>query len=201
MSTRAPTASTMRGEPQRTPRTEPKAKRGNDLRRLSAAAGRALLGVLALNSRAAGEGLFGSLQMQTQHIDEVTFVQAPGGGFVAKRTARDLFLQTYDVNHRDTPRENILLHTALHFTGVSSPNSPNTIRTPEGTIRLLHPWVSLLASRRQSVTKLSLAATGSPATDTIGVLSTTTRLLEDQFVARVALPRWPELTGSWRSRR
>jgi len=160
----------------------------------------ALLLALAIGSPARAEGLFGSLQVQAQSIEDVVYVTQPDGTLVPRRVARSQFLQTYDVNHRDYPREDLLIHSALRFTGISFANSPNTLRTPEGSIRVVHPWVNLFASRISTTSKLSIGSSGSVSPDTGAGLTVSTKQVENQIVAHVAPPRWPEFTGSWRTR-
>jgi hypothetical protein len=158
------------------------------------------LALVALGPPARAEGLFGSLQVQAQRIEDVVFVTQPDGTLVPRQVARSQFVQSYDVNHRDYPREDLLIHTALRFTGISFSNSPNTLRTPEGSIRMVHPWMNLFASRIASTAKVGVGVSGSTAQDTGAVFTVTTKQVEDQIVAHVAPPHWPELVGSWRER-
>ena len=160
----------------------------------------ALLLVLALVPPARAEGLFGSLQVQAQRIEDVVFETKPDGTLVPRQVVRSQFLQTYDVNRRDYPRDDLLIHSALRFTGISFANSANSLRTPEGSLRVVHPWANLFASRLVTNSKVSLNVTGSLAPDTAAGLTVTTRQVEDQLVAHIAPPRWPEFTGSWRRR-
>ena len=167
--------------------------------RTAGVAGLLLLGVVAAPPVEA-EGLFGSVQIQTQRVDDVVLVPTSGGALVPRRFSRDMLLQTYDLNHRAYPRANVLVHTSLRFTGVSYGNSPNALRAPEGSIRLLHPWLNLFASHEQATATVGVAEPGSVAADSATTLSVTTRQTQDQFVARIAPPRWPELDTSWRFR-
>ena len=160
----------------------------------------ALLLVMAIGSPARAEGLFGSLQVQAQRIEDVVFTTQPDGTLVPHQVTRSQFLQTYDVNHRDYPREDLLIHSALRFTALSFANSTNTLRTPEGSIRVVHPWANLFASRVATTTKLAVGSSGGASPDTGAALTVSTKQVEDQIVAHIAPPRWPEFTGSWRTR-
>ena len=155
---------------------------------------------LALCPAARAEGLFGSLQVQAQRVEDVVFDARPDGTLVPRQVVRSQFLQTYDVNHRDYPRQDLLIHSALRFTGISFANSSSALRTPEGSIRVVHPLMNLFASRIQTTSKVAFGASGTVSPDTGSVLTVTTRQVEDQIVAHVAPPRWPEFTGSWRTR-
>jgi len=156
--------------------------------------------VLAFAPPARAEGLFGSLQVQAQRIEDVVYVTQSDGTLVPRRVARSQFLQTYDVNRRDYPREDLLIHSSFRFTGISFANSSNSLRTPEGSIRVVHPWANLFASRIATTSKVGIGASGAVTPDTAAALTVTTKQIEDQVVAHVAPPHWPDLTASWRTR-
>ena len=176
-----------------------------------ARAARLLVLLLALAPPARAEGLFGSFQVQAQRVEDLVYVTQADGSLVPRRVARNQYLQVYDVNHRDHPRDDLLIHTALRFTGISFSNTSNTLRTPEGSIRVVHPWANLFASRIATTSKLAIGSSGAVTPDTGAVLSVTTKQIEDQIVAHVAPPRWPanplrvsymsywKFTSTWRS--
>src|SRR5262252_9034435 len=129
---------------------------------------------LALAPSARAEGLFGSFQVQAQRVEDVVYVTQPDGSLVPRRVAHNQYLQVYDVNHRDYPREDLLIHSALRFTGISFSNSSNTLRTPEGSIRVVHPWANLFVSRLATTSKLAIGASGAVTPDTGAALTVTT---------------------------
>lgn len=161
-------------------------------------AGAVIVLVLAPGARA--EGLFGSAQVQFQRVEDFTIVQRADGTFERRPFSREFWLQTYDVNHRAYPRQNLLLQSSIRFTDLAYVRNANQERTPTGSMRLIHPWANFLASTQPSLSRVALIPAGASALDSVNATTITLRRRESQFVGHVAPPRWPTLDLSWLQR-
>lgn len=152
---------------------------------------------VALAPTASAEGLFGNAQVQFQRVEDFSLVQRADGGFDRRPFTREFWLQTYDVNHRAYPRQNLLLQSSIRFTDLAYTRSSNLERTPTGSMRLIHPYANFFASTQPSLTRVALIPAGASALDSVNATTLTLRRRESQFVGHVAPPRWPTFDLSW----
>src|ERR1043165_8358901 len=83
----------------------------------------AALVAMGISKAARSEELFGNAQIQFQRVETTTAFLDASGALGSRRVARELWMQSYDVNHRAYPRENVLLQSTLRLSQIHYPSS------------------------------------------------------------------------------
>lgn len=161
----------------------------------------ALLASLLAAAPAHADGVYGTLQLQYQRSESpvVTFDRA--GDTRLERTTRELWLRTLDMHNQSYLRSDLLFDANLRFSETSYFGRTDQTRTPQGVLRLIHPYFQLTASHQPSTTRVSTAPLTTPAAaDTGKVQTTETRNIETMLIGHFAPPRGPQLDASWMKR-
>lgn len=161
----------------------------------------AVLTALLAPTGATAEGMFGTAQVQYQRVEDFLYLVRADGTQELKPYTRELWLQTYDLNHRAYPRQNMLLQSSLRLTELSYSKSADFQRTPFGSMRLLHPYANFYVSSQPTLSRVALVPVGGTAADSARATTLETRRLENQFIGHVAVPKMPTLDVSWITRR
>ncbi len=158
-------------------------------------AGGVLAGLLFLGATpAAAQDLYGRLQIQYQHTDVATRQVSGTGSIDLVRRQRETWLQMYEANHQAYPRQDMLLQTQLRFERQDEVTSINRVTTPQGNMRLYHPWFNLYASYKPTSLRSELRT---PVGDSVISSQLESRFSQAQFTGHFARPRLPQFDFNW----
>lgn len=174
-----------------------------DMRVLGRAMALTLAGVLAGVPAASAQGIYGTLQLQFQRSEEDQLV-ASDSTRRSVRVVRSQWLRALDLHQQDYLRRDLLLDSNVRVSEVLQGQSSDLSRTPQGSMRLIHPSFQLSASYQPSLSRTTTAALGvaaGGARDTLPASTTTTRYRETQLNGHFANAVLPSLDMSWTRRR
>lgn len=160
-------------------------------------------GLLFAPGFARAQSLYGTVQLQYQNSEEDVIRLGPDGTRFAERVRRETWLRTVDLHQQSYLRPDWLLDSNLRFSGVSALGTGSGSSTPQGTMRLMHPYLQLSASHAPTSTRTNVAArTGVNADSTTQQQRVVARTAETALTGHMAVPRLPQLDVSWiRNRR
>lgn len=162
-------------------------------------AGVALLAVVAAALPPAGaaraQAVYGYATGQYQRVEQMT--QVPGSDLWT-RTAREFWLQTYELNNQSYLRSNLQLLSTLRLTDLAYVNLPDASRAPSGSLRLTHSLFSVFASHQPTETTSGFNAGGVSAPgDATRLLSVTSKTQNTQLGGSFFAAKLPRLDVSW----
>lgn len=169
-------------------------------RRLAALLLGALLGFPA---SASAQSVYGTVQLQYQNAEEDVIRVGGDGRRFAERTRREIWLRTVDLHHQSYLRPDWLLDSNLRFSGTSALGTGTATSTPQGTMRLMHPYLQVAATHAPTSARTNVAdRTGVNADSSTRQQSVVARTSETSLTGHVAVPRLPQFDVSWiRNRR
>lgn len=145
--------------------------------------------------------VYGTAQFQYQNADDVRTDVLADGTRVLRRIRTEALLKSIDMRHQAYLRQNLVMDANLRFSEQTRPGEADRVRTPSGTLRLLHPSFQLTAQHQPTTVRSSTTGVGSSAVaDTSGAV-TTTRNAETQIIGNAVAPGGLTFNGAWRSRR
>jgi len=156
-----------------------------------------LAGLLAGAGPAAAQEIYGHLEAQYQKTDVGTVLLRSDGSSYLTRQQREVWLQAYEANHQAFPHRDMLLQTQLRFNRQDEAHGVNQVTTPEGNMRLYHPWFNLYGSYRPTKLSTELRTT---FPDTVITSRLDTRFSEAHLTGHFAKPKLPQLDLDWVSR-
>lgn len=174
-----------------------------EVRAFGRAASFILAGVLACVPAASAQGIYGTLQLQFQRSEEDQFVVSDSTRR-SVRTMRSQWLRALDLHQQDYLRRDLLLDSNVRLSEVLQGQSADLARTPQGSMRLIHPLFQLSASYQPSLARTTTVANGTAsggARDTLPARTTTTRYRETLVNGHFANGSLPSLDMSWTRRR
>lgn len=160
-------------------------------------------GMLLVPGLARSQSLFGTVQLQYQNSEEDVVRLGPDGTRFAERVRRETWLRTVDLHQQSYLRPDWLLDSNLRFTGASALGTGSGTSTPQGTMRLMHPYLQVAATHAPTSTRTNVAArTGVNADSLTEQQRVVARTAETSLTGHVAFPSLPQLDLSWvRNRR
>jgi hypothetical protein len=160
-------------------------------------------GLLLAPSLAWSQSLYGTVQLQYQNAEEDVIRIGPDGSRFADRVRRETWLRTVDLHHQSYLRPDWLLDSNLRFSGASALGTGSGTSTPQGTMRLMHPYLQVSASHAPTSTRTNVAArTGVNADSSAQQQRVVAKTAETALTGHMAVPRLPQLDVSWiRNRR
>lgn len=158
----------------------------------------ALLGAAAGGARAQ---VYGTAQFQYQDADDVRMDVLADGTRVLRRSRTESFLKSIDMRHQAYLRQNLVMDSNLRFSEQTQPGRADRVRTPSGTLRLLHPSFQLTAQHQPTSVRSTAAGLGSSAVRDTSGAATTTRSSETQFIGNAVATGGFSFNGAWRLRR
>ena len=160
-----------------------------------------LLGMLLCASAARAEGVYGTFQTQYQRLDDRETLVSGDGSLRTVTDKQELWLRTLDLHRQSFLRPDLLLDTNLRYSDQAYLGSDNVTRTPYGSLRLIHPWLQVLASHQPSSQTSSLSSQSGLNPDSVTSRRVTTHNQESLVTGHLAVPRWPQMDLSWIHRR
>ncbi len=160
-------------------------------------------GLLLAPGLARGQSLYGTVQLQYQNSEEDVIRLGSDGARFAERVRRETWLRTVDLHHQSYLRPDWLLDSNLRFSGASALGTGSGSSTPQGTMRLMHPYLQVAATHAPTSTRTNVAArTGVNADSSTTQQRVVARASETALTGHVAVPHLPQLDVSWiRNRR
>lgn len=161
-----------------------------------------LLAAAALGAAVpAGAQVYGTAQFQYQNVDDVRTVILADGTRVLRRSTTEQLFKSIDVRHQAYLRQNLLMDSNLRFVEQTRQGAADRIRTPSGTLRLLHPAFQLTAQHQPTTVRATAAGLSAAGlADTTGAV-TTTRTSESLLLGNATAPGGVSLNASWMNRR
>ena len=171
--------------------------------RILGRAGTLFVTAMALGATAVAraEGLFGTAQVQFHRIEGTLPLRRSDGTTRLVPFARDQWIQSYDLNHRAYPRQNVLVQSTLRLNDQFVVGSPERQTVPLGSVRVMHPYATLFASIQPVIAETPLILPGATPVDSATATSVRLERRETQLVGRLAVPNWPSLDLRWLGRR
>ncbi|MBI5169077.1 MAG: hypothetical protein HZA61_06290 [Candidatus Eisenbacteria bacterium] len=160
-------------------------------------------GLLLAPGFARAQSLYGTVQLQYQNAEDDVIRVAGDGSRFAERVRRETWLRTVDLHHQSYLRTDWLLDSNLRLSGASVLGTGSGTSTPQGTMRLMHPYLQVSASHAPTSTRTTVAArTGVTADSSAQQQRVVARTAETALTGHMAVPRLPQLDVSWiRNRR
>jgi hypothetical protein len=161
------------------------------------------MGVVAILAAtpAAGEGVYGTVQMQYQKLEDNALLLGANNTLRTLSTNQETWLRSVDLRHQDWLRPNLMLESNLRYADREVLNGGDLSRTPAGSLRLIGPWLQLAASHQPATTRSSLSAQSGVNGTPENLRLVTSRNQESYVTGHLAVPRWPLLDLSWIRRR
>lgn len=157
------------------------------------------VGMCGVPARA--EGVYGSFQTQYQKIDERALFVRGDNTTRTQEISQELWLRTLDLHQQSYLRPNLLLESNVRYSDRSLLDRADLSRTPMGVMRLIHPYVQLMASHQPAYTRSSLASLSGLNRDSVTSRTVTARTNESMAAGHFALPRLPRVDLAWVERR
>ncbi len=159
----------------------------------------ALLAVVAAalppSGAARAQAVYGYATGQYQRVEQMT--QVPGSDLWT-RTAREFWLQTYELNNQSYLRHDLQLTSTLRLTDLAYVNLPDASRAPSGSLRLYHSLFSLYASHQPTQTTSGFNSGGVSAPgDATRLLTVTSKTQDTQLGGSFFAAKLPRLDVSW----
>ncbi len=153
--------------------------------------------LLAVPASPARAQVFGNVQLQYQHVEDVRQFVQPDGSVRILRNSSELLLKSIDVRHQNYLRQNLLMDTDLQFTEQSDPGTSNRVRSPSGTLRLIHPMFQLTAQHRPTTTRTT--GSGAASVSTLDTATTVDTRTTDQtmLLGHASVPGGLQLNATW----
>lgn len=149
----------------------------------------------------AGAQVYGTTQFQYQNVDDVRTVILADGTRVLRRSTTEQLLKSIDVRHQAYLRQNLLMDSNLRFAEQTRLGTADRVRTPSGTLRLLHPAFQLTARHQPTTVRATGSGLSAAAlADTAGTV-TTTRNAESVLLGNATAPGGMSFNASWMRRR
>lgn len=149
----------------------------------------------------AGAQVYGTAQFQYQNVEDVRAVILADGTRVLRRSTTEQLLKSLDVRHQTQLRQNLLMDSNLRFVEQTRQGTAERLRTPSGTLRLLHPAFQLTAQHQPTTLRAASSRLSSAAlADTAGALNTT-RTSETLLLGNAIAPGGVSFNASWQHRR
>jgi hypothetical protein len=157
--------------------------------------------LLACAGPARSQGIYGTFQTQYQKAETDQTFLLGGGQTYRSRTFRELWTRALDMHQQNLVRPDLLLESNVRLTQQSILSRQDLTTTPQGSLRLVHPWFQLLASHQPATVRSSLFSQSGQTPDSVTQRTVTTRNTESLLNGHFNAPRWPTLDASWVRRR
>ena len=125
-----------------------------------------LLGLLSGVGAACAQGIYGTLQLQFQRSEDVQ-QRLSGDSVLTSRTMRSQWVRSLDLHQQSYLRSDLMLDSNLRLSEQLLGGSHDFARTPQGTMRLVHPWFQVTVQHQPSVTRTTVPALTGTAADTL----------------------------------
>jgi len=157
----------------------------------------ALLALLPACRDVRAEGVYGTLQLQYQKLEDTATLVSGDNALLTQRVSQELWLRTLDLHHQSYLRQDLMLESNLRYSDQSYTDRGDVTRTPYGSLRLMHPWFQFLASHQPALSRTTLSAATGLTADAATSREVTTYNRETILSGHVAVPRWPQADLSW----
>jgi hypothetical protein len=143
------------------------------------------------------EGVYGTVQLQYQKLDDHVSLLSGNNALRTQRLSRELWLRTFDLHHQDYLRSDLMMESNFRLSDQSFLDRGDVTHSPQGSVRLLHPWFQVVALHQPTSTTASLTSQSGLNPDSVTTRHVTTHNRESMVTGHIALPRWPQLDLAW----
>lgn len=173
----------------------------DDPRHRSLGLAAAALGILLCAVPAGAEGIYGSFTTQYQKVDETALLLTGGGNSRKVTLSQELWLRSLDLHQQSYLRPNLMLESNLRFSERSYLDRDDLARTPAGVMRLVHPYVQMMASHQPALTRVSLSSQSGLNRDSVTTRTVTTHNKESMVAGHFSFPNLPRVDLAWIERK